>query len=796
MNKKVLHTLEFDKITSKLAEFASSDKAKMMCTELIPSSEKETIEKSQRETADALARIYKSGSISFSGLKDIGATFMRLDVGANLGMGELISVSKLLDVALRVKEFSKKHDDTVPDSLSERLSAIEPLSPVNNEIKRCIISEDEMADDASPGLKSVRRQITITNQRIKSHLENLANDANSKGYLQNNKVTMRDGRYCLPVKAEHKAKITGMIHDESSSGSTIFVEPAAVVQYNNELAELFLEEQKEIEKVLAALSNECANELINLKYNLNTLTEMDFIFAKAELAKRMNATEPKFNDKRRINIKKGRHPLINPKKVVPIDVELGNDFTMLVITGPNTGGKTVTLKTVGLLTIMGQAGLHIPAFDNSELGIFKEIYADIGDEQSIEQSLSTFSSHMVNIVNFLNDADSESLVLFDELGAGTDPTEGAALAMAILDNLHNRDARVMATTHYSELKVYALTTAGVKNASCEFNVDTLMPTYRLLIGIPGKSNAFAISGKLGLPEEIIDDAKQRIDTNDKRFEDVITELNKSRQEIEKEEAAIKERRAEIEKEREALTADNEKLAEQKENLIADAKKEAAKILAEAKELADESIKKFNKWGVAGASASEMERERTKLRENLDKVQTAPKIAKPKNKNRIGTKPLHIGDMVYVIPMGVKGTVSTLPDDKGNLFVTMGIIRSQVNLSDLAYVEEKTDIKIGTAKSERGNSGATGTALQKSFTMHPEINLIGQTTDEARIDLEKYIDDAYLAHMKEVRVIHGRGTGALRNMVHTYLKKCKYVKSFRDGEYTEGGNGATVVEMKS
>ena len=323
-----------------------------------------------------------------------------------------------------------------------------------------------------------------------------------------------------------------------------------------------------------------------------------------------------------------------------------------------------------------------------------------------------------------------------------------------------------------------------------------MPTYRLLIGIPGKSNAFAISGKLGLPEEIIDDAKQRIDTNDKRFEDVITELNKSRQEIEKEEAAIKERRAEIEKEREALTADNEKLAEQKENLIADAKKEAAKILAEAKELADESIKKFNKWGVAGASASEMEMERTKLRENLDKVQTAPKIAKPKNKNRIGTKPLHIGDMVYVIPMGVKGTVSTLPDDKGNLFVTMGIIRSQVNLSDLAYVEEKTDIKIGTAKSERGNSGATGTALQKSFTMHPEINLIGQTTDEARIDLEKYIDDAYLAHMKEVRVIHGRGTGALRNMVHTYLKKCKYVKSFRDGEYTEGGNGATVVEMKS
>ncbi len=793
MNEKVLRTLEFDKIREKLSALAFSDKAKAMCRELVPFDEIGEIRKAQKETGDALSRVYKSGRLSFSGLSDIGASLVRLDVGATLGMGELISISKLLDVALRVKEFAGKRDEADPDSLTERLAAIESLSNFNNEIKRCIISEDTMADDASVGLKSVRRQIAITNSRIKEHLDNLANDANARGYLQSNKVTMRDGRYCLPVKNEHRKEIDGLIHDQSSTGSTLFVEPAAVVKYNNELSELYLQERKEIEKVLAALSNEAGEKLVEIRYNLKTLTEMDFIFAKAELAKSMKATEPVFNEDRRINIKKGRHPLIDPKKVVPIDIRLGSDFTLLVITGPNTGGKTVSLKTTGLLTLMGQAGLHIPAFDKSELGIFKEIYADIGDEQSIEQSLSTFSSHMVNIVQFLKSADSESLVLFDELGAGTDPTEGAALAMAILSELHNRDARVMATTHYSELKIFALTTPGVTNASCEFNVDTLMPTYRLLIGIPGKSNAFAISKKLGLPDSLIQDAKERIDTNDQRFEDVIADLNKSRAKIEQEEIKIRQRRLEIEKEKKALTEDNEKLAEQKANLIADAKREAAAILSEAKSYADESIKKYNKWNQGGATAREMEAERAELRKKLDKAQSGSMVKKKaSSRNRIGTKPLHIGDMVLVISMGVKGTVSTLPDSKGNLFVTMGIIKSQVNVKDLAYVEEKNDIKIGRDKSDTGRGNI---AMSKSFSVHPEKNLIGMTSDEARMELEKYIDDAFLAHMNECRIIHGRGTGALRSMVHEYLRRCKYVKSFRDGEYNEGGNGATVVEFK-
>ena len=561
MNKKVLHTLEFDKITERLAELASSNKAKEAVTGLMPMTDIEEINKAQKETADALARVYQSGHISFSGLSEIGDSLVRLEVGATLGMGELIHISKTLDVALRVKNFGAKRDSSLePDSLSERLELLAPLSPYNNEIKRCIISEEEMADDASPGLKNVRRKIEFTNTKIREQLDSLVNSASEKGLLQNNKVTMRNGRYCLPVKNEHRSKVDGLIHDQSSTGSTVFVEPAVVVKYNNELSELVIEEAKEIEKVLAALSNEAAGYLDELRYDVGVLPELDFIFAKAELAKEMSATEPVFNLDRRINIKKGRHPLIDKKKVVPIDINLGKDFELLVITGPNTGGKTVSLKTVGLITLMGQAGLHIPAFDKSELGIFNEIYADIGDEQSIEQSLSTFSSHMVNIVNILKEVDRESLVLFDELGAGTDPTEGAALAMAILANLQKRDARVMATTHYSELKVYALTTKGVVNASLEFSLETLMPTYRILIGIPGKSNAFAISKKLGLSDEIIEDATNRIDTNDKRFEDVIAELNRSRQFIEEEEERIKKRRAEIEKEKQALETDVEKLA--------------------------------------------------------------------------------------------------------------------------------------------------------------------------------------------------------------------------------------------
>ncbi len=796
MNKKVLNTLEFDKITDRLSEFASSYKAKSLAKELEPMTDILKIKEAQGETADALSRLYQSGHISFSGLGDIGASLVRLEVGSTLGMGELIAVSKNLDVALRVKGFSAKRDSALPpDSLSERFDGISPLSPFNNEIKRCIISEEEMADDASPGLKNVRRKIEIVNSRIKEQLDHMVNDAAGRGLLQNNKVTMRNGRYCLPVKNEHRNKVDGLIHDQSSTGSTVFVEPAVIVRYNNELSELLIEERKEIEKVLATLSNEAALYIEELKYDMEVLTELDFIFAKAELAKEMQATEPEFNEERRIKIKKGRHPLIDKKKVVPIDISLGKDYNLLVITGPNTGGKTVSLKTVGLLTLMGQAGLHIPAFDKSELGMFDEIYADIGDEQSIEQSLSTFSSHMINIVDILKTADKNSLVLFDELGAGTDPTEGAALAMAILSNLHERDARVMATTHYSELKVYALTTPGVINASLEFDIETLMPTYRILIGIPGKSNAFAISKKLGLSDEIIADAGNRIDTNDKRFEDVITELNRSRQAIEEEEEKIKQRRLEIEREKAAIENDTEKLAERKESLIADAKKEAAKILSEAKEIADASIKKYNKWGFGGATAREMEEERGKLRQKIDSVSKTDGIkVKESLKNRIGTKPLHIGDTVFVVNMGVKGIVNSLPDAKGNVNVTMGIIKSQVNVKDLAYVEESNDIKI-ERESKGRSTGGSGISMDKSLSVRIEKNLIGMTTDEARTELEKYLDDAYLAHIPQVRIIHGRGTGALKSMVWNYLKKCRYVKDFRAGEFNEGGNGVAVVTFR-
>lgn len=793
MNKKVLKTLEFDKICERLADLASSKKAKERIKELEPMTDIEEIKEAQRETADALARLYQSGHISFSGLAEVGDSLIRLEVGGTLSMAELMAISRDLDVTLRVKNFGAKRDGSLPDdSLSERFSLLAPLSPVNNEIKRCIISEDEMADDASPGLKNVRRKIEFTNSKIREQLDSLVISASEKGLLQNNKVTMRNGRYCIPVKNEHRGKVEGLIHDQSSTGSTVFIEPAIVVKYNNELSELMLEEAKEIEKVLALLSNETAGHIEEIKYNLKTLAALDFIFAKAELAKEMGATEPVLNPERRINIKKGRHPLIDKKTVVPIDINLGKDFELLVITGPNTGGKTVSLKTVGLLTLMGQSGLHIPAFDKSEIGIFNEIYADIGDEQSIEQSLSTFSSHMVNIVSILKEADSRSLVLFDELGAGTDPTEGAALAMAILADLQGRDARVMATTHYSELKVYALTTKGVVNASLEFSLETLMPTYRILIGIPGKSNAFAISQKLGLPEEIINDASNRIDTNDKRFEDVIAELNRSRKFIEEEEERIKKRRAEIEKEKRELETDVEKLAEKKESLIADAKREAAKILSEAKEMADESIKKYNKWGMGGGTAREMEDERSKLREKIDAVSKGSGIrAKESLRNRVGNKPLHIGDMVLVLTMGVKGTVSTLPDAKGNLTVTMGIMKSQVNVKDLAFVEESGSVEIKRDKSAGGGS----LGMSKAMNVHIEKNLVGMRYDDARAELIKYIDDAYLAHLPQVRIIHGRGTGALRTMVREYLKKCKYVKSFRDGEYNEGGNGVAVVTFK-
>lgn len=792
MNEKALRTLEYIKIIDKLSDYAATARGKELCAHLLPQTKLEDIRRLQRETTDALSRILRKGSVSFSGIHDIRPSIMRLKVGSALGAIELLHISSDLDATLRLKAYGgytgKEGEEQTEDSLTEYFAELEPLTPLNNEIKRCIISEEEIADDASPALKSVRRGIRVANDKIHSDLSSILNS--SRTMLQENIITMRNGRYCLPVKAEYRNQFQGMIHDQSSTGSTLFIEPMAIVRLNNELKELAIKEQEEIEKVLAELSNQAAEYTDSLEYDFHTLSELDFIFARASLSKYMKGTEPRFNQKGIIQIKKGRHPLIDPKKVVPIDIRIGQEFSMLIITGPNTGGKTVSLKTVGLLTLMGQAGLHIPAFDNSELAVFEEVYADIGDEQSIEQSLSTFSSHMTNIVQILQHADEKSLVLFDELGAGTDPTEGAALAMSILSYLHNRGIRTLATTHYSELKVYALSTERVINASCEFNVETLRPTYRLLIGIPGKSNAFAISSKLGLPDYIIEDAKNRIGTQDKSFEDLISDLEANRVTIEKEQAEITRYKEEIEQLKKNLAKKNDSLEASKERILKEAKEQAATVLQEAKEFADESIRKYNRWLQEGGNIKDMEAERGSLRERLSDSEAALHKKRQKQVKKANPKELKIGDTVNVLSLGIKGTVSTLPNAKGDLYVQMGILRSLVNIKDLEPVDEEEITAPNFKKTQSGKI-----KMSKSLSIHPELNLIGKTVDEALPELDKYLDDAYLAHLPQVTIIHGRGTGALKNAVHAHLKKAKYVKSYRVGGFGEGDHGVTIVEFK-
>lgn len=792
MNEKALKTLEYNKIIDKLTSLAGTACGRDLCAHLLPQIDLATIHKMQQETTDALSRILRKGSVSFSGIHDIRPSIMRLKVGSSLSTIELLHISSDLDAVLRLKAYGgytgKEGEDQTEDSLTEFFAGLEPLTPLNNEIKRCIISEEEIADDASPALKTVRRTIRITNDRIHSELSSILNS--SRTLLQENIITMRNGRYCLPVRAEYRNQFQGMIHDQSSTGSTLFIEPMAIVRLNNELKELSIKEQEEIEKVLADLSNQAAEYFESLEYDFATLSELDFIFARASLSRQMKGSEPKFNQTGIIYIKKGRHPLIDPKKVVPIDIMLGKEFTMLIITGPNTGGKTVTLKTVGLLTLMGQAGLHIPAFDGSDLAVFEDVYADIGDEQSIEQSLSTFSSHMTNIVTILNKADNRSLVLFDELGAGTDPTEGAALAMSILSSLHHRNIRTMATTHYSELKVYALSTEGVSNASCEFDVETLRPTFRLLIGIPGKSNAFAISSKLGLPSFIIDDAKERIGKQDRSFEDLISDLEASRVTIEKEQDEITRYKQEVEQLKKNLDRKNETLDSNRDRILKEAKEQAASILQEAKEFADQSIRRYNKWMQEGESIKDMENERNSLRERLNDSEKALYKNKPKKSKPAASKDLRVGDYVNVVSLGLKGTVSTLPNAKGDLYVQMGILRSQVNLKDIEFLEEEAFSAPNLVKTQSGKI-----KMSKSATIHPEINLIGKTVDEAISELDKYLDDAYLAHLPQVTIIHGRGTGALKNAVQSHLKKLKYVKSFRIGGFGEGDHGVTIVEFK-
>lgn len=789
MNQKALKTLEFDKIIHILTAHAASEGAKEMCRKLVPYDNINDVERAQRETADALRRVYRKGSVSFGGIRDIRGSLKRLEIGGILGMGELLQIMSLLETAGKIRQYGQREaDDTSRDSLDESFEFLDPVPTLASEIRRCILADDEMADDASSALLQIRRSMRQMNDKVHNTLNSMVNGS-ARSYLQDPVVTMRDGRYCLPVKAEHRSQVPGMIHDQSSTGSTLFIEPMAVIKLNNDFKELLMKEQQEIEKILSVLSEKAAAVTEILAEDYRILTALDFIFARAMMAKDMKATRPIFNTERQIHIKDGRHPLLDPKKAVPITVRLGDDFDLLIITGPNTGGKTVSLKTVGLFTLMGQAGLHIPAFEGSRLAVFDQVYADIGDEQSIEQSLSTFSSHMTTIVSILKEVTLNSLVLFDELGAGTDPTEGAALATAILDHLHRQGIRAMATTHYSELKVYALSTEGVENACCEFDVESLRPTYRLLIGIPGKSNAFAISSRLGLEDFLIEDAKKRINAQDVSFEDMMAELQDSRVKLLNEQEEITRYKSEIRTLRDALQKKQDRIDERKEKILSDAAAQANAILQEAKDYADETMKNFHKFGKASISVKDMEAERARLREKIKENDSRTAKAAPKPKKKLKAAALHIGDRVRVLSLNLEGTVSTLPNPKGDLFVQMGILRSQVNINDLEYIGEAENLQKGMT------TGGGKLRMSKSAAVSTEINLIGMTVDEAIAHLDKYLDDAYLAHVPSVRIVHGKGTGALRTAVHQYLKRYKHVKSFRLGTFGEGDAGVTIAEFK-
>lgn len=790
MNNKTLIKLEFDKIISMLENEASSFRGKQLCRRLKPVTDLTKIDLLQEQTAAAFTRIIKKGRISFGDAAPVEESLKRLEIGGALNTAELLRICRLLSNTARAKSYGR-HDtqEDLADCLDIYFDGLEPLTPLSNEIERCIISEDEISDDASSALKHIRRSINNLNDRVHTTLSGLVNGS-LRTYLQDALITMRGDRYCIPVKAEYRSQVQGLIHDQSASGSTLFIEPMAIVKLNNDLKELYVQEQDEIRKILASLSEEAAQYIEEIRTDYRSLTDLDFIFARGALALTMRASRPILNEEGRIRIREGRHPLLDQKKVVPITVSLGDEFSLLIITGPNTGGKTVSLKTVGLLTLMGQAGLHIPAGDRSEIAVFRQVYADIGDEQSIEQSLSTFSSHMTNIVSFLKKVDDRSLVLFDELGVGTDPTEGAALAIAILSHLHKRNIRTMATTHYSELKIYALSTPGVENACCEFDVESLRPTYRLLIGIPGKSNAFAISGKLGLPGYIIDDAKKRLSEQDVSFEDLLSDLEASRRTIEKEQAEIAAYKKEAETLKRQAVQKQEKLEEQRDRIIREANEKANAILREAKEVADETIRNFHKFGKENISAAEMEKERERLRKKIKDTSASASLKTNKPKKTYKPSDFKLGESVKVLSMNLTGTIGSLPDARGNVTVQMGILRSQVNISDLEIIEEVSPY----APKRMNRTAKSKIKMSKSLSVSPEINLLGKTVDEAVAELDKYLDDALLSHLNSVRVVHGKGTGALRKGIHEYLRRQKHVKSYRLAEFGEGDAGVTIVEL--
>ena len=801
MNKRTLRVLEYYKIIEQLTSHATTPSGKRMCERLKPMTDIVTIEKEQEETSDALARVYQQGSVSFSGVYPIGEAVKRAEVGASLSIRELIDISKLLKVAEHAKQYGEmaesKDEEGVTgrkDSLTGYFDSLLPLEHLSREINRCILSEDEIADDASAGLKNIRREMKQVNSKVHDILSQIVSKQDNQTMLQDAIVTMRNGRYCIPVKSEYKGQFPGMVHDQSGTGSTFFIEPMAVVNLNNELKELEINEAIEIERILAALSEQVAIYKDSLISDYELLTRLDFIFAKALFAKSYDGSMPTFNEEGKVEIKQGRHPLLEKHKVVPIDLRLGDDFTMLIITGPNTGGKTVSLKTLGIFTLMGQSGLHIPAFQGSKLAVFEDVFADIGDEQSIEQSLSTFSSHMTNIVYIMKHATDKTLVLFDELGGGTDPVEGSALAISILNNLHNRNIRCMATTHYSELKTFAMTTEKIENACCEFDVDTLSPTYHLLIGIPGKSNAFAIARKLGLDDEVINAAKDQIDSSTVDMETLLADIENSKKVILAEQAEIEASKADIVKLKERLASKNEHIEQRKQDILRNARQQAEEILTDAKAFADESIRKYNKWGKNGnVSNSEMEKERDRVRGKLNSVKDSMTEKKVNRKSNAKASDFHLGDSVHLISMNADGIVRSLPNHKGEITVQMGILQSTVKISDVEIVRED----FGKKKDRNNGNGQSAYyhgSMGKGRTIKPEINLLGLTVDEAIMELDKYLDDACLSHLNSVRIVHGKGTGALRKGVHEYLKKQSYVKSFRLGEFGEGDAGVTIVEL--
>lgn len=790
MNNKSLSTLEYNKIISRLVSFACSDGAKQVLHKLEPMTDIDKINTALDYTNDALTRVYQKGSVDFSMIKDIRGSIARLKVGSSLNALELLNISMLLECAARIKGYYEQR----ADSIQPLIDMLDPVTLLNNAIKKCIISEDEISDDASANLRSIRRQKNIAADRIHTELNKILNSPSTRTYLQDYVITTRQGRFCLPVKAEYKSLMPGMVHDQSSTGSTVFIEPAAVVKLNNDIRELELKEQAEIEVILADLSAKAAEYTDSLLSDYEILTNLDCIFAKALLSRHFNCSRPVMNNKGIVNIKKGRHPLIEPHTVVPIDIYLGTDFNLLIITGPNTGGKTVSLKTVGLLTLMAQAGLNIPALEHSDIAVFDNIFADIGDEQSIEQSLSTFSSHMTNTVDILKKADSNSLILFDEIGAGTDPTEGAALAIAILDSLHRRNITTMATTHYSEIKMYALTTDGVENACCEFDVQSLRPTYRLLIGVPGKSNAFAISKKLGLSDNIINDASRRLDSEDIKFEDLVTDLEQSRVTIEREREELNEYKAQIAQLKSELTKKTERLDERTDNIIRKANEEAARILKDAKEYADKTINAMNKHGM---TVKELEKHRSAIREKMNKRQEKLKIEPA---NNISEHKAHdisefkVGMHVKVLTMNVIGTVSQIHKNKNQVTVLVGSLSTKMDIKNLAILKGYKD-PAETSSKPKGAGGSGKIKMSKSSSVSSEINLLGYTVDEAIAVLDKYLDDAYIARIPQVRIVHGKGTGALRSGITSYLHGVPYIKEFRLGQIGEGAEGVTIVTFK-